>query len=235
MYIYFLYAVGKSLFAVTNIEDIKLDEHCKIISTKTCYDLDIMKTGEILLGIGKGFDIIDQGGKVLRSVKFKTGNANSIQYYKRKIYVLVASSTSTKERWIYVYSLPDYKEETHWELPKFGYISQMAVSNDKVYVVDPDNKKVKIYSLTGEAKPDFDHSAFRNPIHLARCPPDGVLLSDWSAGIVYKIECSTDKIIWEFKVTNPRGVFCDRLGNSWVWAYKEMAFHLRSADGKFLK
>lgn len=223
------------MFAVTSdLKMITMSSSCDLVTKKTCYDLDATPHGDMLFAGNRGFDICDQNGKVVRSVPTKEGDFTSIQYYKGKIYTLLKEPKGSNKRRVVVFDATTYQETSRWELPDYGYVSMLAVSNDKVYAVDSDAKKVKIYSLTGNPKSDFHHSGFKNPGYMCACPPDGVLIADWSAGVVYKVECSTDKIVWEWKVTTPRGVYCDKLGNVWTWSSKEKAYFLRSSDGRFV-
>ncbi|KAF6040684.1 hypothetical protein EB796_001013 [Bugula neritina] len=224
------------VFAVTDLDRITLGEKCEVISDKKCYDLDVIPSGQILIGKKDGFDICDKNGKVLRSVKVNGFSITTVQYYKSKIYTLAKDYTKdSKKRKVMVFEMPNYTESASWSLPDFGYISMLAVNNDKVYVVDCDAKKVKVYSLTGKQISDFSHSGFIDPIYMSSCPPDGVLVTDWQTGLVYKINCMNDQLAWEFKVNEPRGVFCDKLGNIWVWARKSKELVLRSSDGKQTK
>ncbi|XP_067930323.1 uncharacterized protein [Watersipora subatra] len=226
---------GDSLFQVTDLNKVSISAGCNVISKKTCYDLDITPSGDMLFASNRAFHICNTNGEVLRSIATDEGDFTSIQYYKGRIYTLMKEPKGSNKRRVVVYDAKTYQEVVRWELPNFAYISMLAVSNDKVYVVDADAKKIKIYSLTGQAKPDFFHAAFRNPVYMCCCAPDGILLTDWSADIVYKIECSTDKIAWQFNISSPRGVYCDKKGMVWVWSSKEKAIYIRSADGKQLR
>lgn len=229
----FLCFLGDSLFQVTDLNKVSISAGCNVISKKTCYDLDITPSGDMLFASNRAFHICNTNGEVLRSIATDEGDFTSIQYYKGRIYTLMKEPKGSNKRRVVVYDAKTYQEVVRWELPNFAYISMLAVNNDKVYVVDADAKKIKIYSLTGQAKPDFFHAAFRNPVYMCCCAPDGILLTDWSAGIVYKIECSTDKIAWQFNISSPRGVYCDKKGMVWVWSSKEKAIYIRSADGKW--
>lgn len=223
------------LFEATDLSKISLSASCDIITPKTSYDIDITPSGDILLAGNRGFNVCDKNGNILRSVPNNKGDFTSIQYYKGRIYTLLKEPKGSNKRYVIVYSAKDCKECCQWKLPDYGFVSMLAVSNDKVYAVDSDSKKVKIYSLSGNSLTDFYHSLFKNPVYMSKCAPDGVLLADWSAGLVYKIDCATDKIAWQFEVESPRGVYCDRSGNVWIWSSKEKMLVLRSADGKQVK
>lgn len=216
---------------LTDVDKVSLHDDCIVIKTKTCYDLTYSPSGDVLLAGNRGFDICDRNAVVQRSVLSTQGDFTSIQYYKDKIYTVLKEPKGSNKRRVIVYSTPRYTECTRWELPDYGYVSMLAVSNDKVYVVDSDAKKIQVYSLKGDLITDFHHSSFKNPVYMSSCSDNGVLLSDWSAGIVYKIDTTADKVVWQFKVATPRGVHCDQAGNVWVWSSKEKALYLRSADG----
>lgn len=227
-----IWFIGQSLFETVDLTKVALSASCKVVTKRTSYDLDFTSSGDLLLAGNRSFDICNTNGEVLRTVPNPEGDYTSIQYYKGRIYTLLKEPKGSSKRRVIVFDAITYNEVKRWELPDYAYVSMLAVSNDKVYVVDSDSKKIKIYSLTGEHKTDFFHSAFRNPVYMCNCPPDGILLSDWSAGIVYKMECRTDKIAWQFKVDNPRGVYCDKKGIVWIWSSKERALYLRSPDGQ---
>lgn len=222
------------MFEATDLSKVSLSANCKVVNPKTCYDLDITPTGDILLASNRAFHICNASGEIARTIPSEEGDYTSIQYYKGRIYTLLKEPKGSSKRRVIIYDSGSYREVTRWELPDYAYVSMLAVSNDKVYAVDSNSKKVKIYSITGAPKPDFYHAAFRNPVYMSSCPPDGVLLADWSAGIVYKIECSTDKIAWQLSINSPRGIYCDKMGIVWVWSSKDKAIYNRSADGKLV-
>lgn len=217
---------------LTDLSKLTVSANCSVISKKTCYDLDITPSGDILLAGNRSFDICNMSGEILRTVPTQEGDYTSIQCYKDKIYTLLKEPKGSNKRRVVVFDASSYKEVHRWELPDYAYVSMLAVSNDKVYVVDSDSQKVKIYSLAGHPKTDFHHVAFRNPVYMSSYSSDGVLLTDWAAGIVYKIDSETDKIAWQFNVNGARGVYCDKMGLVWVWSSKDKSIYVRSSDGK---
>ena len=222
------------MFVATDVSKISLSPDFTTIPKRHCYAVDRMPNGDVLLAGYYGFDVSNTKGEILKEVKSKEGHYTGIQYYKGKIYCLLKnSSKGSLKRSVVVHDIPSYEVVNKWSLPDYEFVSMLAVSNDKVYAVDINAKRVKIFSLTGEPKNDFLHPSFLKPIYMSRCAPDGVLLADLAAEKVHKIDCSTDKIVWSFDLKSPRGVYCDKQGNIWVWSSSKKAYFVRSSDGKY--
>lgn len=216
----------------SSADNIFMSEKCEIVSKKTCYDIETTPSGQIILAGNRSLDICDRNGKVQRTVFSPEGDFTSIQYFKGHIYTLLKEPKGSNRRKVIVFETPSYKESCRWNLPDYGFVSMLAVSNDKVYVVDSDAKRVKVYSLVGKLITDFQHTNFKNPVYMSDYLDNGVLLSDWSAGVVYKIDSIEDRVEWNFKVATPRGIHCDKRGNIWVWSSRDKVLVLRSVDGE---
>lgn len=218
---------------VFDVDRISLSDSCTVVSKKTCYDMDSLPSGGVLLAGNRSFDICDRSGKITRTIFSKEGDFTSIQCYKQKVYCLLKEPKGSNRRFVIVFDMDTYTECNRWQLPDYGFVSMLAVNNDKVYVVDSDKKKVIVYNLDGSTYTEICHAEFKNPVYMCPYHPNGVLISDWSAGMVYKIDCVKDEVDMSFKVPTPRGVYSDKFSNIWVWSSKEKALYLRSADGEF--
>ncbi|XP_067931377.1 uncharacterized protein [Watersipora subatra] len=220
------------LFETTDISNVKLDPNYTTTSVKNAYAVDLLPDGTLIVASTGGFYNMNDRGEVIKKNETNEGDFTGIQYYKGKIYCLLKERKGSNKRRVLAYNMSDYKEVARWELPEYAFISMLAVSNDKVYAVDIANKRVRVFTLIGEPKADFVDPSFQKPIYMSRCAPDGVLLADLASEQVHKIDCSTDKIVWSFSRKSPRGVYCDKDGNIWVWSSKDKAFWIRSSDGK---
>lgn len=220
------------MFEVTDLEKVSLSETCDIVSRKACYDLIAVPNGDLLLVGTVGIDICDKDGKTFSSIPTEKDACTSVQYYKGKIYILFHSKDHKVKRSIVVFDATTYRETTRWAIADRLHVSKIAVCNDKVYNID--GKKVKIYSLTGESNSEsyVKYTGFETPAHMSSCPPDGILIGDLHSGFVCKMDCSTDTVVWKWKVREPRVVYCDQLGNVWTWSTIGKSFSIRSSDGK---
>ena len=136
------------------------------------------------------------------------------------------------KRYVIVFNSDDYSEVRRWSVPNYKYISNIAVSNNKVYVSDTDNKQLCVYSLTGTPITNIKHSTFSSLDYLSISTPDSILISDRAANKVHKLNSRTDTITWTCTdVSNPRGVCCDTNGDVWVWSNSTKSIFILSESG----
>ncbi|XP_067944224.1 uncharacterized protein [Watersipora subatra] len=208
---------------------------CEIASRKTCYDMDVLPSGHVLCAGNRSFDVCDRTCKIVRTIFSREGDFTSIQFYKGHVYALLKEPKPSKIRRVIVFLQSTYQEKRRWDLPEYGFVSMLAVSNDKVYVIDNAARKVNVYGLNGDFLQSISHAAFKNPVYMCPVADHGVLVADWSTGAVFKINSTNETIDDEFHVPSPRGVYCDKFGNWWVWSSKDRSMYLRSADGQTSK
>jgi len=206
----------------------------------------------MLVGRYGGFDVVDsrvsadtseRGGqsrshRVLKSVSTAiSGNINSIQHYNNQIYTLCKEKGSGTKRQVIIFD-SEYNEKKRWSVPDYKFISQLAVCNNKVYVSDPDNKYLCVYSATSGTL----LSALSNPLlvslnYLNICPPHSLLISDCLANRVHRLDCRSDSMTWTSDVVKyPGGIALDHTGRE-VWVYSRATkslFILNSDTGNTL-
>ena len=205
--------------------------NCSVTLTKRCYSVSETPTGLILVGRDDGFDICNSDGRIVRSVNVSTGHIVSIQYCNSEIYTLCMKGEYGPKRYVLVFNSDDYSEVRRWSVPDYKYISNIAVSNNKVYVSDTDNKQLCVYSLTGTPITNIKHSTFSSLDYLSISTPDSILISDWGANKVHKLDSRTDTITWTCTdVSIPRGVCCDTNGDVWVWSKSTKSIYILSSQ-----
>jgi len=206
----------------------------------------------MLVGRNGGFDLVDsrvspdtsergsqsRSHRVLESVSTAvSGHINSIQYYNNHIYTLCADKSLGSKRQVIVFDTK-YKEVRRWSVPDYWLISQLAVCSNKVYVSDPDNKQLCVYSATsGKLLPPVSNPLFVRPANLNISPPHSVLISDRLANKVHRLDCRYDTIAWTSPVVkDPRGIALDQTRGE-VWLYSKAIkslFILNSDTGNII-
>jgi len=218
----------------TSIEH-SLDTECSVVMSQDCYDVTDWE-GKMLVGRNDGFDVVDcrvsadtseRGGqsrshRVLKSVsKAESAGIMSVQYYNNQIYTLCKEIGSGTKRQVIVFD-SEYREVRRWSVPDYKFLSQLAVCNNKVYVSDTDNKQLCVYSATsGTLLSILSNPLFVSPNYLNICPPHSLLISDYHANRVHRLNCRSDTITWTSAVVkNPRGIALDHIGRE-VWVYSK--------------
>ena len=179
------------------------------------------------------------------SVSVSQINVTGVQYYNGEIYILWVEDGFVSQvrhmfgsggdsRYVSVYDGINYKEERKWQVPSYKRMSNMVVINKKVYVSDPHNKRLCVYSPAGEAITKVSHKIFRQPDHLAICASDSIIISDPGANRVSKLYIIENTITWTCtEVESPRGVCCHISGGVFVWSQSTKSlFLLSSATGE---
>jgi len=166
--------------------------------------------GNTYVGLNKGIwqgrvDIIDEDNQLSR--KFvRVGNlVLSVAVYKDRLYTLVYDNPYT----VTVHDLTgklitNWTHTDHWN----GYISQLAVVSDQVVIPDRQNKRLTVYSLTGEV---IKH--IQCPLlsigHVSMCAVDNlsVVVSDYETAKVFKVNIPSGEVEWTSQdVPNPESV-----------------------------
>ncbi|XP_067944369.1 uncharacterized protein [Watersipora subatra] len=201
---------------------------CDTILADPCYSVDVTPTGEVLAGGNEEFTVCDSEGSLVKTVSVSDGSIISIQWYKDCIYTLCCEQGKGSKREVIVYDGSSYDELRRWSVPNYVQITQLAVTNDKVYVADPKHHQLCVYSLTGEPADPIYHAAFRTPDYLAISHPEGIIVSDWGADKVHSLR-NDGTIRWtSSKVADPGGVCCDASNDVWIWSDSSRALFLLS-------
>ncbi|XP_067944554.1 uncharacterized protein [Watersipora subatra] len=202
---------------------------CDTVLAGTCYSVDVKPSGEILAGGNKKFTVCISNGGVVRTEPVSDGDIVSIQWYKNCIYTLCCDTGSGSKREVIVYDGSNYNELRRWSVPKYVFISQLAVTNDQVHVADQEHHQLWVYSLTGETADPIYHAIFSRPNHLAISHSKGIIVSDFNANKVHSLR-NDGTIRWtSSKVADPRGVCCDVSKDVWTWSRRSRVLFLLSS------
>ena len=183
----------------------------------------------MLLGRDTGFDVCTNDGRKLKSVNIPLGHITSIQYYNDNIYALCQEQGNGTKRHVLVFKSSNYKRIKSWPVPDYRCISNIAVVKNKVYVSDTANKRIAVYSITGDHSSYVTDSTFNSPDHICIGRDCSVIVSDWKADKVCRLDGKIDKIRWICdKVKTPRGVCCDTNGDVWVWSEHDKSIFVLS-------
>ena len=86
----------------------------------------------------------------------------------------------------------------------------LTVAADNVVIADPPNKRLTIYSLTGETLRNISCPLLSN-IQVSICAGHGddVIIADWKSRKVFRFNITTGNIMWTFiHPTPPQGLAC---------------------------
>lgn len=199
------------------------------VRSSYCYCVSETPEGQLLVGRKGGFDIISSDGEVVRSVSVPTGDIHSAQYYDGCLYALHYESTK-RLRQVIVFDSENYSEQRRWSRPYSWHAPSIAVSNDKVYVSDPDRGFLCVCSLTGTNTINHYSRTYKTPMQLSVSEPDCIIISDYSANIVKKLNCRTEKMVCLYDGPERHGdQCCDDDGNVWVWLCESRSLSVLSS------
>ena len=196
-----------------------------------------MPTGQILVGRKGGFDICNNDGTITKSidVEIRYGSEKldiiSIQYHETDIYTLGIEPDQNAMRYFVMLKSEDYSKEGEWALGYDKKVCHMAVVDNKVYLSDPENKQLLVYSLTGREITNIKLSTFIKPLQLCLSGPNSIIISDGEANKVHKLDGNSDAITWTCTdVKDPSAVCCDAHGDVWVWSRDTQSIFLLASD-----
>jgi len=164
------------------------------------------------LSSGAGIDRIDESFSVSKSFVSVTNCVSGITACNKQLYTLVYVSNNNPRWAVHVYDLTG-KQVTSWSHHDSSqYVNKLAIVDDQFVVPDRGNKRLTIYSLTGEV---IKHVScpLLSSLTVAICAADRycVVVSDWGSSQVFKLDLTTEKVIWTCKdVSEPEGVTCYR-------------------------
>ncbi|XP_067944372.1 uncharacterized protein [Watersipora subatra] len=216
---------------------------CQVITNKPCYTVKEASNGQLMVGRNGGFDILDKDGRLVRCIAVPNSQVLSVQEYKGKVYTLCVDFPPSSKRRVIIFSGSSYKRIRSWPVPDYKYVSQLTVSNDKVYVSDTESCRLCVYPVGYQYSKIFflirpptyiTNLEFRAPEYLASCPGDSIAISDPKANKV-QMRClkdGTEK--WTSSaVSNPVGICCGVRQDMWVWSESSKSlYRLSSHSGK---
>jgi len=155
-----------------------------------------------------GVDRIDENNKVTKSfISIKGSDVKSISVHNDQIYTLSSDST------VRVHDLKG-KTITSWTHTdnKLKWVNQLAIINNQVSIPDRLNKTLVFYSLNGEVVNTLPCPLLTDTIVcLSAADNNSIIISQRNSSLVYKVDTSTDDIIWQCKeVAKPLGITCYR-------------------------
>jgi len=153
---------------------------------------------------------IDENYNVTQSFVRVSGNVCCLTAYKDQLYSLVDVGSNNWKVEVYDFS---GNQVTNWShSDNSEYSNALAIVDGQVVVPDKANKRLTIYSLTGEVIKQVPCSLLSSS-DAAICAADRhcVVVSHYTSSQVFKLDLTTEKVIWTCKdVTDPQGVTCYR-------------------------
>ena len=132
------------------------------------------------------------------------GYVSSVQVYNNELYVLSANANM-----VYVYGLDKQLKRSWSRTPSSGKISynKLRVVNGKICV--PSGDAIMVYTCQGELVKEIHCPSTISWKALAVCGYDSVVLSDYGADSVSRINIDSGEVMWvSNRVTRPQGVVC---------------------------
>ena len=201
---------------------------CNIITSAPCHDVSEKPNGQILVGRNRGFDVCNIDGGVCESVELNTGCILCIQHYDEFIYALHLELESKRE--VIVFDSNTLGEIKRWALPDYKHMSKLVVVDNKVYVSDPYNLQLCVYSVAGSLITIFHHSTFNAPDLICVSAPESIIVSDKGANKVHKLNAKHDTVTWTCTdVKASMGVCCDTVGNVLAWSELTRSIYIISS------
>ena len=100
----------------------------------------------------------------------------------------------------------------HSETSHLRSINLAVIGGDKVVIADRSNKRLSVYTLTGQIIKQIPCQKLAGDHYVSMCAADNdsVIVSDYRAKRLYRISISTGQVLWESSriETPPQGVTC---------------------------
>jgi len=167
--------------------------------------------GNTYVGLNKGIckgrvDLIDENNQLSREFVRVGGTVECVAVYKDRLYTL---AYGRNYRLVTVHDLTG-KLITNWTHTDFksGYFNKLAVVSDQVVIPDRRNKRLTVYSLTGEVIKHIQ-CPLLSPNYVSMCAVDNlsVVVSDYYTSKVFKVNIPSGEVEWTSQdVPNPEGV-----------------------------
>ena len=144
------------------------------------------------------------------------GFVSSIEVYNNELYVLSANAKK-----VVVYSLDKILKRSWSHNGHSGNFNKLRVINDQVFVPGRSQKSLAVYDLQGTLIKQINCPSMSNNWKaLAVCGDDSVILSDYGANSVSRININSGEVMWTSNnVQQPAGVVC--YANSYVLVTKQ--------------
>jgi len=167
--------------------------------------------GNTYVGRPRRLDRVDENYNVTQSFVTVSGHVFGLTAYEDQLYALVWEGSNNWKVEVYDFSGNQVTSWSHSDISS-GYSNKLVIVDDQVVVPDRPNKRLTIYSLTGEVIKHVPCSLLSNS-HAAISAADRhcVVVSDYNSSQVFKLDLTTEKVIWTCKDVNiPEGVTCYR-------------------------
>ena len=170
--------------------------------------------------IAKHGDVIYAGlsnGKILQCNNKTTGQlvfvdtgalVSGLHFYNNEMYVLLEHESTVN-----VYHLTTKQLLRSWKHESSGKnINKLRVLNNKVIIPNKRLPSLTVYSLKGELIKQITIPSMSTGLKaLAVCGDNCVILSDYQASSVSRINIASGEVVWTSKhVQTPQGVVCYR-------------------------
>ncbi|XP_067944903.1 uncharacterized protein [Watersipora subatra] len=149
---------------------------------------------------------IDSNYKLHDSFISTSDCVESISIHENRLYLLARSKPLT----VSVYDLSG-QVNTTWQHPYHDYYcSMLTVAAGKVVVADPPNKRLTIYSLTGETLRNVSCPLLSNHrVTICAGHGDDVIIADHKTKKVFRFNITTGNVMWTFTHPDPpQGLVC---------------------------
>jgi len=165
----------------------------------------------IYIGLRSHAEIVrlDDGFTVTKSFTADE-SVYSFTVYKNKLYALTRCN-SYSEYEVKVYTLHGYQVTSWIHRDESMSKNELAIIDDQVVIPNKESKMMTIYSLAGKVEKHIPCSLLNKYSSTFICTADKhcVVVSDYNSSQVFKVNLTTEKIIWTCKsVSKPHGVTC---------------------------
>ena len=152
---------------------------------------------------------IDSNYKLYESFITCSGPVCSIVIYKDLVYMLLY--TGSQPRIVRVCDMSG-REVTQWSHTCHTYASNvLTIVSDQVVIADQPNKRITVYSLTGQILRHVPCSLLCNDYGFMCAVDDcSVVYSDYKSSKVFRVNINTGHVMWTCSdIVKPQGITCD--------------------------
>ena len=149
---------------------------------------------------------IDSNYKLYESFINCSGPVDSIVIYKDLVYMLL--QTGSKSRIVQVCDMFG-KEIRHWSHTCYTLASNvLTIVSDQVVIADQPNKRITVYSLTGQILRQVPCSLLCNDRGFMCAVDDcSVVYSDYKSSKVFRVDINTGHVMWTCSdIKEPQGI-----------------------------
>jgi len=169
--------------------------------------------GNTYVGLGDGVDIIEGNNQSGRKFITATGRIHSVAVYKDRLYTLQNALKVGDPYTVTVHDLTGklITSWTHSDAITFLLdFNKLTVNNDQAVLPDRLNKRLVVYSLTGEVQKHISCLLLStNEVSVCAVDDICVVVSDCKSSRVFKMNILCGEVEWTSEhVTGPQGVTC---------------------------